>query len=162
MAGGCFSRISSQSSLFFSVAVMNSCDRILIWIRTIGICLLDQIPHFVHVQDADGRMGWFAPFGVKSRYLLAFCHLSIALALLYHLGTVVFAYFTGTCEGARACTTSIPVPYSPRTLPVPVFVAPVFVVRSPQHRRHWGREFSLHDRGAEVKRGAMALRSYLS
>ena len=49
----CFSRISSQSSLFFSVAVMNSCDRILIWIRTIGICLLDQIPHFVHVQDAE-------------------------------------------------------------------------------------------------------------
>ena len=31
----CFSRISSQSSLFFSVAVMNSCDRILIWIRMI-------------------------------------------------------------------------------------------------------------------------------
>ena len=46
-------------------------------------------------------MSWFAPFGVKSRYLLAFCHLSIALALLYHLGTVVFAYFTGTCKGAR-------------------------------------------------------------
>ena len=76
----------------------------------IGICLLDQIPHFVHVQDADGGMGRFAPFEVESRYFLAFCHLSIALALLYHLGTVVFAYFTGTCKGARACTTSIPVP----------------------------------------------------
>eukprot|EP01048_Picozoa_sp_COSAG05_P007105 COSAG05_NODE_491_length_9309_cov_621.580726_3_plen_182_part_00 len=93
-------------------------------------------------------MGWFAPVEVKSRYLLAFCYPSIALALLYHFGTVVFAYFTGTCEGARACTTSIPVPYSPCTLPVPVFVAPVFVVRSPQHRRHWGREFSLHDLNA--------------
>ncbi len=61
-------------------------------------------------------MGWFAPVGVKSRYLLAFCYLSIALALLYYLGTVVFAYFTGTCEGARACTTSIPVPSSPMYL----------------------------------------------
>ena len=61
-------------------------------------------------------MGWFAPVGVKSRYLLAFCYLSIALALLYYFGTVVSAYFTGTCEGARACTTSIPVPYSPMYL----------------------------------------------
>ena len=111
------------------------------WIRS---CIL-----FI-VHDADGGMGWFAPVGVKSRYLLAFCYLSIALALLYYFGTVVSAYFTGTCEGARACTTSIPVPYSPRTLPVPVFVAPVFVVRSPQHRRHWGREFSLHDLNAHL------------
>eukprot|EP01048_Picozoa_sp_COSAG05_P032661 COSAG05_NODE_12648_length_459_cov_112.250000_1_plen_85_part_01 len=60
-------------------------------------------------------MGWFAPVGVKSRYLLAFCYLSIALALLYHLCTVVFAYFTGTCEGARACTTSIPATFPARS-----------------------------------------------
>ena len=32
----------------------------------------------------------------------------------------------------------------------PVFVAPVFVVRSPQHRRHCGREFSLHDLNAHL------------
>ena len=35
---------------------------------------------------------------------------------MYYFGTVVFAYFTGTCEGARACTTSMPVPYSPMYL----------------------------------------------
>ena len=105
--GGCFSLgISSRSSLFFSVAVMNSCDKILIWIRMIGICQLDQIPHFVHVQAAERRMSRFAPFEVKSRYFLALCHLSIALARLYYLGTVVSVYFTGTVR-ERACTTSV-------------------------------------------------------
>ena len=46
-------------------------------------------------------MSRFAPFEVKSRYLLALCHLSIALARLYYLGTVVSVYFTGTRKGAR-------------------------------------------------------------
>ena len=77
------------------------------WIRS---CIL-----FI-VHDADGGMGWFAPVGVKSRYLLAFCYLSIALALLYYFGTVVSAYFTGTCEGARACT--VPPQNQYRTFPV--------------------------------------------
>ena len=31
-------------------------------------------------------MSRFAPFEVKSRYFLALCHLSIALARLYYLG----------------------------------------------------------------------------
>ena len=51
-------------------------------------------------------MSRFAPFEVKSRYFLALCHLSIALARLYYLGTVVSVYFTGTVR-ERACTTSV-------------------------------------------------------
>ena len=51
-------------------------------------------------------MSRFAPFEVKSRYFLALCHLSIALARLYYLGTVVSVYFTGTVR-KRACTTSV-------------------------------------------------------
>ena len=51
-------------------------------------------------------MSRFALFEVKSQYLLALCHLSIALARLYYLGTVVSVYFTGTVR-ERACTTSV-------------------------------------------------------
>ena len=100
-------------------------------------------------------MSRFAPFGVKSRYFLAFCHLSIVLARLYHLSTVVSAYFAGTGTGPRLglCMTRVRAlvrSARTRTVPVPVFAAPVFVVRSPQHRRHWGREFSLHDLNAHL------------
>ena len=80
---------------------MNNCDKILIWNLSVGFAQA-----LVHVLDAERRMSRFAPFEVKSRYLLALCHLSIALARLYYLGSVVSVYFTGTVR-ERACTTSV-------------------------------------------------------